>query len=270
MLVQGVSGFAIEARGWRVKDQKIVLDRKFSRAGLTLEKMLAAIDEGVAHRGPYELEEGQPAQWAKICTPDLLACLVRVRVLTDPELAINHVCTRCGERLELKIDLNDIAYIPMSSVALESLRSPDKPIKLFIDPARMRVPLYDLKTCEVKLPEDIQRAQLLELSLRMLYGADQRTIAKLQREDPEGVIELETSLRITEVKEPGGKVIKGFEGVREWYSGQSWGIQHAIEDFIDKLEGGPDTDVDIDCSSCRTAQKFRIPFGPDFFGMRSI
>lgn len=288
--VELISGLSVTAREFVVEDQRWLFHKSTLRKGLLLQKMLEIVTTGYSDPGPYNLE-GTNVPWGRIAMVDQMHALVLLRCEEDPIMELKPSCEHCGELIHpegISADLTEVEVKPMMPVAVEHL-STGEPLS-FLWHKEEKVALVDAEgraltpppaggMVEVPKSEVNPRggkmvswdpAQIIKLELRVLLGKDQVLMAKLSRQDPDGVLEHQTCVRILTVQDPGwegGAVLKVMKSIQQWYRKQGNPLRRALESWYDLIEGGPEMEIAADCVNCRRGQKVSIPFGPEFFGL---
>src|SRR5262245_59513947 len=93
------SGLTGTLRGMRVREEKVLTDKKLAWSGGQLDELLAACWEDTLDPGPYVFDGRM--EWGKVLQGDRFYALLRLRALTyGPEYAFALVCSdpRCRKR----------------------------------------------------------------------------------------------------------------------------------------------------------------------------
>jgi hypothetical protein len=239
-LVTCPSGLAFNARKWKYKDRKTLLDADLIRKGQTQIKMLELVAGPVEAVGPYDFQAGGAIDWRKVALADISTALIDIRCMTKPLYEFDVNCPACGRKLELQVDLMGSKRMPMSKEAIDHLRS-DTPLEL------------ELCGCKIKL--------------RLLRGRDMTQLVLGAKNSPAESIEVQQCLHIVELTPPGKEKLTEQTFIREFYGDQDddGELGKGLTRFLDATGGGVDTDVEQSCRSCRREVRVSLPLGESFF-----
>lgn len=87
------SGLSGRIRGMKVREERILADRKLAKYGGQVDELLAACWQETLDPGPYSLAEGAKLDPSKILQGDRFFALLMVRTLTyGPDYAFGASC----------------------------------------------------------------------------------------------------------------------------------------------------------------------------------
>ena len=87
------SGLQGRVRGMKVREERVLADRKLAKSGGQVDELLAACWEETIDPGPYALAEGAMLDLGKVLQGDRFFALLMVRALTyGPEYAFGVGC----------------------------------------------------------------------------------------------------------------------------------------------------------------------------------
>ena len=104
------SGLSGRLRGMKVREERILADRKLSRDGGQIDQLLKACWEETVDQGPYDFGD-RTIDWQKVLQGDRFHTLLRIRALTyGPEYAFTVHCQNeaCRARVDWELDLMDL------------------------------------------------------------------------------------------------------------------------------------------------------------------
>jgi hypothetical protein len=230
------SGLTGRVRGMRVREERVLADRKLARGGGQVEALLAACWEETLEPGPYAFEGGR-ADWSQVLQGDRFYALLHVRALTyGPLYAFSVACREegCRAPIEWELDLFDLPVRPLDEASRAAFASGNR--------------------FETRLPDAGRRAWF-----RLLTGADEQRLAAAARGPGERAFSAMLALRVLEL-----------EGV------DSQGKRRALEDLslrdadfllgeFDRVDCGVDTAIEVECPRCLATQEVELPFDRTFF-----
>ncbi len=231
-LVTCPSGLAGRVRGLRVKEEQILTDRQLAKSGGQIDALLAACWEETTDPGPYGLD-GTP-DWGKVLIADRFVALVMIRIATyGPTYAFDLPCERCGERIEWELELDQL---PVRELPVESRSA-------FLAGNRFRA----------RLPEAGR-----DVWFRLLVGGDERKLPQLRQANRDKVLSASLAHRVLEIEGVAEKDRRAF------LEDLALGDVRALLDEIERVDGGIETSIDIQCPSCQAVQAVDLPFQGTF------
>jgi hypothetical protein len=231
------SGLSGRVRGMKVREERILADRKLARSGGQIDELLGSCWEETLDAGPYTLADGGKPDWGKVLQGDRFFALLMVRVLTyGPEYAFGVGCRNdaCRARIEWEIDLTKL---PFRALCEESRAA-------FVGGNRF----------ETTLPDAGKRVRF-----RLLTGEDERKLPALQRSAPEKLLSAVLGYRVLDIDgvEPLAK--------RQFLEDLTMRDADFLVDEFDRVDCGVDTTIEIECPECFVAQEVELPFDKGFF-----
>ena len=86
------TGLTGRIRGMKVREERILSDRKLAKAGGQVDELLAACWEETVDAGPYDFGDKE-IDWGKVLQGDRFVALLKIRALTyGPEYAFAVSC----------------------------------------------------------------------------------------------------------------------------------------------------------------------------------
>ncbi|MGE0327256.1 MAG: hypothetical protein AB7K71_18385 [Polyangiaceae bacterium] len=231
------SGLTGRIRGMKVREERVLTDRKLAKSGGQIDQLLTACWEETHDAGLYSLSDAGRLNWGTVLQGDRFYALVMLRVLTyGPEYAFAVSCQNggCRARIEWEFDLREL---PVRELSEES-----------------RTAFAAGNRFEAKLPDTGQR-----LWFRLMTGDDERKLPALQRSNPDRVLSSVLNYRVLEVEgvEPKQK--------RQFLEDLSLRDADFLVDEFDRVDCGIDTTIEIECPECFTTQEVELPFDKGFF-----
>ncbi len=171
------SGLSGRIRGMKVREERVLADRKLAKSGGQMDELLGSCWEETLDPGPYSLSEGGKLDWGKVLQGDRFFALLMVRALTyGPEYAFGVGCRNdaCRARIDWELDLTKL---PVREFSEESRAA-------FIGGNRF----------ETTLPDAGKRVRF-----RLLRGEDERKLPALQRAAPDRLLSAVLAYRVLDI-----------------------------------------------------------------------
>ena len=113
------SGLAGVVRGLKVREERILADRRLAKANAQLDELLRACWLETHDPGPYSATEGR-IDWDGVLQGDRFYALLMIRIATyGPEYAFGVSCAeeRCRARFEWELDLRELQVRKLSDAS---------------------------------------------------------------------------------------------------------------------------------------------------------
>ena len=230
------TGLTGRIRGMKVREERILADRKLAKAGGQVDELLAACWQETIDSGPYDFGD-KDIDWGQVLQGDRFAALLKIRALTyGPEYAFAVTCQSdgCRARIEWELDLCDLPSRPLS----------DESRAAFLDGNRF----------ESVLPDAGKRVWF-----RLMTGADERKLPQLRRGAGDRLLSAMLAFRVVEVEgvEPRDR--------RQFIEDLTMRDADFLVDEFDRVDCGVDTAIEIECPECFATQDVELPFDRTFF-----
>lgn len=230
------SGLTGRIRGMKVREERILTDRKLAKSGEQVDRLLAACWEETLDPGPYDFGEKE-IDWSRVLQGDRFFVLLQLRALTyGPEYAFAVPCQNdaCRSRIEWELNLHDL---PVRSLSPESRDA-------FVKGNRFECILPDSQ---------------VKVWFRLLTGADERRLPQVRRNARDRILSAMLAMRVVE--------IEGVEPRRKRQFIEELSLRDAdlLVDEFDRVDCGVETDIEIECPECFTVQELELPFEKTFF-----
>ena len=228
------SGLQGRIRGMKVREERILADRKLAKRGGQIDQLLAACWEETLEPGPYGF--GEKIDWDQVLQGDRFYVLLQIRALTyGAEYAFSVGCqdAACRARIEWELNLNDLPVRALEGERLESFAEGNR--------------------FEASLPNAGVR-----LWFKLLTGVDERKLPQLRRQAGDRVLSAMLGLRILEIEgvEPREK--------RAFLEDLSMRDADFLVDEFDRVDCGVETGIEIECPDCLAVQEIELPFDQGF------
>jgi hypothetical protein len=230
------SGLSGRVRGMKVREEKILVDRKLAKSGTQLDELLAACWEETIEPGPYTFDGPRP-DWSAVLQGDRFYALLQLRALTyGPEYSFAVTCreARCRARIHWEFSLHDLPIRPLSPKSRELFLGGNR-FPAFLDDAQKKV------------------------FFRLLTGADERRLPSLKRQAGDKLLSATLAFRLVQIEGVEPKDKRRF--VEELSLADA---RHLGEEF-QRADCGVETSIDIECPECFAVQAVDLPFEADFF-----
>jgi hypothetical protein len=231
------SGLTGRIRGMKVREERILADRKLAKHGGQMDELLSSCWEETLDPGPYEFPESAKIDWGKVLQGDRFFALLSLRALTyGPEYAFGLGCRSdsCRARIEWEVDLTKL---PVRQLSPES-----------------RAAFLAGNRFETVLPDSGTR-----VGFKLLTGADERKLPALQRATPDRLLSAVLAYRVLDIDGVDAK------GKRQFLEELSLRDADFLVDEFDRVDCGVDTTIEIECPECFLTQEVELPFDKGFF-----
>ncbi len=171
------SGLIGRVRGMKVREERILADRKLAKQGGQMDQLLASCWEEMLDAGPYDFGEHGKTDWGQVLQGDRFFALLMIRALTyGPEYAFGVGCQNdaCRARIQWEVDLTQL------------------PVRCLSDESR--VAFLAGNRFETTLPDAGTR-----VVFKLLTGDDERKLPALQRAAPDRLLSAVLAYRVLEI-----------------------------------------------------------------------
>lgn len=229
------SGLSVRIRGMKVREERILTDRKLAKSGSQVDQLLAACCEEALEPGPYVIGEHGKLDWGKVLQGDRFYALLQIRTLTyGPKYAFAVHCKHCRDRIDWEFNLTDLPVRPLSEESRAAFLAGNR--------------------FETKLPKSGKR-----LWFRLLIGDEERKLPTIQRNNPERALSAGLAFRIVEIEGAETRDKRKFLDELEMPD-----ADFLLSEF-ERVDCGIDTSIDVECQSCFATQEVELPFDIGFF-----
>jgi hypothetical protein len=218
----------------RVRDERILTDKRAIQAGKMSTMLLEACVEEVLDPGPY----AEPLDWRKVTQGDRTVALFGIRVESYGEtIDVKASCPECRATMRARLNLlEDLRVQPCPKASIKSIRSGD-PLTAEIAGARVEFHLLD--------------------------GIAEERVAKLRVSAARSQMEMALRLRIASVEKDGERLKKG--EIEQWVRDLSMRDARRLQAAFDAADCGVDTAVEVPCGSCGATPEIDVPLGREFW-----
>ena len=230
------SGLTGRIRGMKVREERILADRKLAKSGDQVDRLLAACWEETLDPGPYDFG-GKDIDWDMVLQGDRFYVLLQLRALTyGPGYAFSVGCQSpaCRSRIDWELDLVDLPVRPLPEDSRQALVAGNR--------------------FGTTLPDSG-----LKVWFRLLTGADERKLPQLRKQAGDRILSAMLALRVVE--------IEGVEPRRKLQTIEDLSLRDAdfLVDEFDRVDCGVETGIEIECPDCGVVQELELPFERTFF-----
>lgn len=241
------SGLKVEMRGIGIAEENILAsgDRRGNEE--TLARVFGACWRATVEAGPYNVAPGGQPPWLDLLQCDQFVLMIRLRCLSYKdgnlyEVDVHH--DECDHRFPWEVDLaKDLPVRGLSEDAVERVRS-GAPFECAIGGKLVK---YKLATSR-----DLQFTE------------------KLQEQFPDRIMAATLRARLVEVEGVEKRNLMdwldGANGASDKFPGLDGDEAEELRDAYDRVDGGIDTEVEVQCRkpACRQTFLYTIPFGRGF------
>jgi hypothetical protein len=229
------SGLSGRIRGLKVREERILADRKLARSGSQVDELLKACWLETLEVGPYGFPLESPVNWDKVLVGDRFFALLKIRVLTyGPDYAFTLTCERpaCRSNIDWELSLDDL------------------PVRLLND--SLREAFLGGNRLETRLPD-----AGCTVWFKLMTGADERRLSQ-QRKGNDKVLSALVAARVVEVEGVEERKRRAF---LEDLSMRD--ANHLLEAF-DEHDCGVETSLEVECQACGAQMQVELPFDRTF------
>lgn len=228
------SGLHGRVRGMKVREERILADRKLAKSSGQLDELLTSCWEESTDAGPYCVAQSS-IDWGAVLQGDRFFALLMIRTLTyGPQYGFGVSCRNCRARIEWEVDLTKLPVRPLS--------------------AESRAAFMAGNRFETALPDAGKRVWF-----KLLTGDDERKLPALQRAAPDRLLSSVLAYRVLDVEGVDPKDKRAFL--------EDLTLRDAdfLVDEFDRVDCGVDTTIEVECPECREIQDVDLPFDSAFF-----
>lgn len=238
------SGFAGEIRKLKGSEANILSDRKAARKGETYDKILRACWLGTDDPGPYEnhghvASGSRNVSWGRILVCDRFVTLAAIRSLSYGSsywfpVKCGETGKGCGHPFEWEVDLeSQIPIYPLPEESIQKIAAGDNRFDTEIDG--------------------------IEIVFKLLTGADERRAGKNLRKNKSELFTTALASRIIDVKGRDRRAISS------WLEGLDLDLQLELLNQFEAVDGGFETEIEVECPECDRIQGITVPFEGEAF-----
>jgi len=235
-IVSCPSGLTGRIRGMKVREERVLADRKMAKSGGQVDELLSACWEEMHEAGPYAFADDK-VDWGRVLQGDRFYALLQVRVLTyGPEYVFAVPCQNaaCRARIDWELDLTQLPVRALSDTSRAAFMAGNR--------------------FETMLPDAGKHVRF-----KLLTGEDERRLPQLQRAAPEKLLSSVLAYRVLDV-----------DGVdardkRRFLEDLSLRDADFLVDEFDAVDCGVDTTLEVECPECFLRQEVELPFDRGFF-----
>ncbi len=230
------SGLIGRIRGMKVREERILADRKLARSGGQVDRLLSACWEETVDPAIYAFGD-KKIDWGQVLQGDRFFALLLIRALTyGPEYAFSVNCQNptCRARIDWELDLRELPVRELS----------DESREVFLNGNRF----------QTVLPDSGKRVWF-----GLVTGAIERKLPQVRKSAGERVLSSVLAMRVQE--------IEGVESreKRKFIEDLTMRDADFLMDEFDRVDCGVDTNIEIECPECFSVQEVELPFEKSFF-----
>ena len=229
------SGLTGRIRGMKVREERVLADRKLAKSGGQVDALLGACWEETLDPGPYDFGD-KDIDWGAVLQGDRFFALLQVRALTyGPTYAFALGCQNdsCRSRFEWELDLIEL---PVRTLSDES-----------------RAAFTGGNRFETTLPDAGVRVWF-----RLFTGSDERRFPQLRRNAGDRIFSAMLGWRVVEIEGVSTK------DKRRFLEDLTMSDADFLVDEFDRVDCGVDTAIEVECPECFTLQEVELPFDQGF------
>lgn len=229
------SGLTGTIRGMKVREERILADRKLAKTGGQVEQILAACWQETLDVGPYTF--GPSMDFSRVLQGDRFFALIQIRILSyGPEYAFAVGCENrnCRARIEWELKLDELPVRPLS----------DESRAAFLAGNRF----------EAILPDAGRK-----VTFKLLTGADERRMAAARKTSLEQPLTTMLMYRLESIEgvDPKQK--------REFLDDLAMSDVSFLLGEFDRVDCGVETSIEVECPECFGTTRVELPFEKGFF-----
>ena len=230
------SGLSGKIRGMKVREERILSDRKLAKSGGHADKLLETCWEETLEPSIYDFGD-QNIDWGKVLQGDRFYAMLQIRALTyGPEYIFSVNCQHesCRSRIEWEIDLNDLPVRDLPEESRNIFQNGNK--------------------FETVLPGSGNK-----IIFGLMTGEQERKLPLIRKNAGNRILSAVLNLRIHE--------LEGIElrKKRQFIEELSMRDANFLTEEFDKVDCGVETGIEIECPECFAVQAVELPFEHSFF-----
>jgi hypothetical protein len=227
------SGLIGVVRPMKVREETILSDRNLARTGGQIDALLNACWVEVLDPGPYVLGD-KPLDWGKVLQCDRFHALLHIRLATyGPNYAFAVPCQACRARIEWELDLSTLPVRTLSDDSRYAFRGGNR--------------------FETVLPDAGKKVWF-----KLLTGDDERKLPQLRKASRDRMFSTLLTYRVHEIEGVDAKEKRAFLEDLTMRD-----ADHLVSEF-DRVDGGVEINIEIECPDCYAVQEIELPFGTGF------
>lgn len=250
MIVKTPSGFSVEIRKLKGSEANNLANKRLARKGEVFDTVLGAITRRVEDAGPYRFlsSVGGPTRvdWSRVLVCDRFYTLVAARLATyGPEYLFPVQCVACEHPFEWELDIeNDIPVYDLPEASREKIAAGENRFEAEADGRT--------------------------ITFRLLDGKAERDAGQRLIEMKGEIVTRSIAARILSVEGIKGKGRFFRDRVNEWLETVDNDELVELLAKMEAVDGGFETDHEIQCPKCDRIFEVNIPFeGAPFWMPRS-
>jgi hypothetical protein len=217
----------------KVREETILTDPNLRRTGGQIEALLKACWVEVLEPGPYVVGDAA-LDWGQVLQCDRFHAFLRIRIATyGPNYSFAVACQSCRARIEWEFDLEELPVRKLSDESRAAFAAGNR--------------------FETTLPDAGKKVWF-----RLLTGDDERKLPQLRKASRERMLSSMLTYRVLEVEGIEAKEKRAFLEDLTMRD-----ADHLVTEF-DRVDGGVETNIQIECPDCYAVQEIELPFGPGF------
>ena len=232
------SGLSGTIRGLKVKEANMLADVSSLKRGTSVDQVLASVWLETSDPGPYTVTSPNKIDWSKVLVADRFYVLLMSRVLTyGPAYDFDWQCPEEACRHKNKISVDLLEELPVKLVPTESLA-------VFVSDNRFPTTIPSTKR---------------KCWFQLLTGEGERAASLRAKQNRTTLMTVALASRIVE--------IDGVHANDRLRFLEDLPMDDAVKliDQLDAMDGGVQTDTEVECASCLCTQDIKLPFGKTFW-----
>ena len=230
------SGLVGTIRGLKVREERVLADRRLARSGAQMDALLSACWLETEDPGPYTVGEGGALPWESVLQGDRFFALLQIRALTyGDEYAFTLDCsnTDCRRKIDWTLNLSELPVRRLSDASREALLAGNR--------------------VNTQLPGCGRSA-----TFSLATGADERRLTKLRETQPDRFLSALLAIRVQELEGvPAQEKRRALEDL------SMRDARHLIQAF-EQADCGVETGIELECSKCLNVMQVDLPLDPSF------
>lgn len=231
----------LRVRGMKVKEEKILTDRKLAKSGEQLDRLLSVCATELVDPGPYKFQQ---IDWGRVLQGDRFFVLLQIREESyghDYAFSVNCDNRNCRERFEWEIDTRELVVKPLSPDITDIYA----PISVMLPSASVEVKFHlGIGADEARARRLAKGNETSPLTIGLLSRIDQ--IQGIDNNDPRATAKKRTFIEELEMSD-----------------------LTFIRSKFEEFDCGIETGIDIECPECGSVMHIELPLAETFFMPRT-
>ncbi len=236
-IIECPSGLTGDIRGLKLKEANLLANRSAMKSGKAYNSILTNCWLSITDPGPYDVGDSEKVDWNKALIADRFFALTRIRAATyGDEYNFTLNCGECRQLIEWTLNLADLPVKKIPTDSLDIFKAGNDFTSTVVAEGKEHTIHFGLQTGEGEL----QASRLMEKNqTQLIVAALCSRIKSIDGVDNRDRVKFVEELDMGQLLE--------------------------LREEFDKVDGGVETGIEIDCDKCGHRMEVELPLGAEFF-----